>query len=218
MLLRACLCPGRRAQWRESYSASQLLPAGGPLTRTGSVHAGNYHKAATLLQAATISVCCLPQERLYRAKTRAWKVGVMAQAREQQTVCVECKWYGGKEKPMQIFSEEVTYWAFCSLLRVMERQKSVPQPGALWGAWVFSCFSWLGSGFKVMWFLQTCWLPKEENKQGIDFLPCPLPWGTLSGPTWNHLSPLPSRAEITQHQTCNFHISFSAPGIMESRI
>lgn len=172
---------------KASHSASRLLPAGGLLTCTESVHVGNYHKAAKLLQAPTISVCCLPQESLCRAKTRGWKGGTMTQVREQQNA--ECKWYGVKEKPMQIFSEEVTYWAFCSLLRVMERLQFVPQPGALWGAWVvFSCFSWPGSGFKVMWFLQTCWLPKEENKQSSDFLPCPLPGGILSSPTWNHLS------------------------------
>lgn len=199
MLLRACLVQEGVLSDTQgitfSFTAAACRRA---FNMHRSVHVGNYHKAAKLLQAPTISVCCLPQESLSTAKPRGWELGMMAQTREQQTECVECKWYRGKGKPVQIFSAEVTHWAFCSLLRVMDRLQFVPQPGALWGTWVvFSCFSWLSSGFKVMWFLQTWWLLKEENKQGSDFLPCPLPWGTLSGPTWNHLSPLPTRAEIT---------------------
>lgn len=69
---------------KASYPASQLLPAGGPLACTGSVHVGNYHKADKLLQAPTISMCCLPQESLYRAKAPGWKLRMMTEGREQQ--------------------------------------------------------------------------------------------------------------------------------------
>lgn len=121
---------------------------------------------------------------------------------EGTTVCIESKWYRGKEKPAQIFSEEVTYWAFYSLLRVMERLQFVPQPGVFGGAWVvFSCFLWPGSGFKVMWFLQTCWLLKEE-KQTRQWLHDLSP--SLGDFQWSHLeSPIPSPHQGTNHLTPN---------------
>lgn len=71
---------------KASHPAPPLLPAGGSLASTGRVHLGNYHKAAKLLPAPTISVCCLPQESLHRAKTRGWKLGMVTQEREQQLV------------------------------------------------------------------------------------------------------------------------------------
>lgn len=168
-----------------------------PLTCTGRVHVGSYHKAAKLLQAPPISVCCFPQESLSRAKHEAgsWVWWHRPRSSKQYVESAsdtgerrrQCKSFL-KRSLTGLFAVTSGWWKDCSLLH---SQVLSEEPELFSAAFHDRAVAskWCDSF--------TCWLLKEENKQDSDFLPCPLPWGTLSGPTWNHLSPLPTRAEIT---------------------